>query len=204
MLGLSLYDLLNLYITGLVKGALSSRAGGISFSFFMALFPFMLFMLTLIPYIPVEGFQENFMLLIRDLLPPSTYEAVGSILVDIAENKYGGLLSFGFVASIFLMTNGINAIFGGFEYSYHVKEVRNAIKAYIISLGTSLLLSLLLIATVVVTILFEYGLNFLIAKNWLSEAFVAQKNQICGFCYYDLHMRHKNWKRTSFSQQEQY
>lgn len=173
LLGLSLFDLLNLYFTGLLKGALGSRAGGISFSFFMAVFPFMLFMLTLIPYIPVDGFQENFMLLIRDMLPPSTYDSVESILVDIAENKYGGLLSFGFVASIFLMTNGVNAIFGGFEYSYHVKEARNVIKAYIISLGTSLLLSVLLITTVVVTILFEYGLNFLIEKDWLSDAFIA-------------------------------
>ena len=68
--GLSLYDLLRMYSIGIVRGALTSRAGGISYSFFMAMFPFMLFMLTLIPYIPIDGFQENFMLLISEVLPP--------------------------------------------------------------------------------------------------------------------------------------
>ncbi len=174
--GLSLYDLIEVYFTGIVKGALTSRAGGISYSLFMAVFPFLLFMLTLIPYIPVDGFQESFMLLISEALPPKTYEAVVPILQDIANNKYGGLLSFGFLVSIFLMTNGVNAIFGGFEISYHVTEVRTVIKAYIVSLGTSLLMSFLLIITVVGTILFEFGLDLLIANNWLSSEFMWLEN----------------------------
>jgi membrane protein len=57
--GLSLYDLMELYI-GIVEGALSNRAGSIAFSFFMALFPFALFIFNLIPYIPIEGFQQDF------------------------------------------------------------------------------------------------------------------------------------------------
>ena len=174
--GLSFYDLIEVYFTGIVKGALTSRAGGISYSLFMAVFPFLLFMLTLIPYIPVDGFQESFMLLISEALPPKTYEAVVPILKDIANNKYGGLLSFGFLVSIFLMTNGVNAIFGGFEISYHVTEVRTVIKAYAVSLGTSLLMSFLLIVTVVGTILFQFGLDLLIDNNWLSTEFLWLEN----------------------------
>lgn len=173
---MSLYDLVHMYIIGIVRGALTSRAGGISYSFFMAIFPFMLFMLTLIPYIPIDGFQENFMFLISEALPPKTFEAVVPILEDIANNKYGGLLSFGFIVSIFLMTNGVNAIFGGFEYSYHVTEVRGVIKAYIISLGTSLLMSFLMIITVVATILFQFGLDFLKAEGWIGEEFLWLEN----------------------------
>ena len=174
--GMSLYDLLHMYIVGIIRGGLTSRAGGISYSFFMAIFPFMLFMLTLIPYIPIEGFQENFMRLIAEALPPKTFEAVVPIFEDIANNKYGGLLSFGFLVSIFLMTNGVNAIFGGFEYSYHITEVRGAIKAYIVSLGTSLLMSVFLILTVVLTILFQFGLDFLKTKGWLSDEFMWLEN----------------------------
>lgn len=170
--GMTFYDLLYMYIVGIVRGGLTSRAGGISYSFFMAIFPFMLFMLTLIPYIPVEGFQDSFMEMISEAVPSKTYNAVVPILEDIAKNKYGGLLSFGFLVSIFLMTNGVNAIFGGFEYSYHVTEVRSVVKGYIVSLGTSLLMSVLLILTVVVTILFKFGLDFLIQKGWLSDPFL--------------------------------
>ncbi|NOR28285.1 MAG: ribonuclease BN, partial [Lutibacter sp.] len=50
--GMSLYDVIEMYVLGIVKGALTSRAGGIAFSFFMALFPFLLFILTLIPFVP--------------------------------------------------------------------------------------------------------------------------------------------------------
>jgi membrane protein len=174
--GMSLYDLLHMYALGIVRGALTSRAGGISYSFFMAVFPFMLFMLTLIPYIPIDGFQENFMNLIAEAFPPKTYDAVVPIFEDIAQNKYGGLLSFGFLVSIFLMTNGVNAVFGGFEYSYHVTEVRGVVRAYIISLGTSLLMSFFMILTVAVTILFKFGLDFLIVKGWLSEEFLWLEN----------------------------
>jgi membrane protein len=55
--GMSLYDVLEMYIIGIVEGALTTRAGGIAYSFFMAIFPFMLFVLTLIPYIPIDGFM---------------------------------------------------------------------------------------------------------------------------------------------------
>jgi len=112
--GMSLYDVLEMYIIGIVEGALTTRAGGIAFSFFMAVFPFMLFILTLIPYIPIDGFPEGLFSFIKDILPPQTFEAVDLVLNDILNNQYGGLLSFGFLLSIFLMTNGVNAIFGGF------------------------------------------------------------------------------------------
>ena len=54
--GFSFYDLIKMYLSGLIKGDLTSRAGSISFSFFMAIFPALLFVLNLIPYIPIENF----------------------------------------------------------------------------------------------------------------------------------------------------
>lgn len=166
--GLSLYDVLEMYIIGIVKGALATRAGGIAFSFFMAIFPFMLFILSLIPYIPIEGFQDNLFWLIQEMLPPKTFDAVDLVLKDIINNQYGGLLSFGFLASIFLMTNGVNAIFGGFEYSYHVTENRNIFRAYIVSLGVSLLMSLFLIVTVVAIIFYQLALVRIGNVGWLD------------------------------------
>ena len=126
--GLSVYEVIKLYILGILKGALTSRAGGISFSFFMALFPFLLFILTLIPYVPIEGFQQDFLFMIERLLPPNTASSFEGVIRDIVNNKYSGLLSFGFLASIFLMANGVSAIFVGFEYSYHVIEMRNILR----------------------------------------------------------------------------
>ncbi|PWG04838.1 YihY/virulence factor BrkB family protein [Polaribacter aquimarinus] len=168
--GMSLYDVLEMYIIGIVEGALTTRAGGIAFSFFMAVFPFMLFILTLIPYIPIEGFQDGLFSFIQEILPPQTFEAVNTVLGDIINNQYGGLLSFGFLLSIFLMTNGVNAIFGGFEYSYHVTDVRNVFKSYFVSLGVSLLMSLFLIVTIVLLILYQVALSKIDEIGWLNTS----------------------------------
>ena len=182
LFGMSLYDVIEMYVIGIVKGALTSRAGGIAFSFFMALFPFLLFILTLIPYVPIEGFQEDFLFMIKELLPPNTAESVDGVIKDIINNPYGELLSFGFLASIFLMTNGVNAILGGFEYSYHVKEMRSVLKQYFISMGMAIILSLILVLTVSIIIYFQIGIQNLMAKGWLeNDVFWIEKGRFLFF-----------------------
>jgi len=153
--GMSLYDVIEMYFIGIGRGALTTRAGGIAYSFFMAIFPFLLFVLTLIPYIPIPEARSVFLNLIENILPPKTFQAVDTVILDIINNQYGGLLSFGVLASIFLMTNGVNAIFGGFEYSYHVKEVRNVFRSYLISMAVSLVMSVFLVAIVVLVVFFD-------------------------------------------------
>lgn len=167
--GLSLYDVLEMYIIGIVNGALTARAGGIAFSFFMALFPFLLFILNLIPFVPIEGFQANFISAIEGLLPPNTSGEVNRVIQDIAINRYGGLLSFGFIASIFLMTNGVNAVLGAFEYSYHIKEMRNVIKQYLVSMAMALILSAVLLSTIAINVYFAIGVHDLTEKGWLHN-----------------------------------
>jgi len=167
--GMSLYGVLEMYVIGIVQGALTSRAGAVAFSFFMALFPFALFVLTLIPYVPIEGFQDDFMRFINQALPPQTSEAVDAVLIDIANNRYGGLLSFGFILSMFLMTNGINSLFGGFEYTYHKLQTRSILRQYMVSLAVSLILALLLFLTVGVIIYLEIAINNLMKQGFVSD-----------------------------------
>lgn len=167
--GMSLYHLLEMYVIGILKGALTARAGSIAFSFFMALFPFLLFLLTLIPFVPIEGFQEDFLFTIEQLLPPKTVDAVHLVILDITNNKYSGLLSFGFIASIFLMANGVNAIFGGFEISIHVEKARNVIRQYIVAVGISIIISIFLLFVVAVSVYFEIGIQDLKSRGWLDD-----------------------------------
>lgn len=153
--GLSLYDILELYVLGIFKGAFSYRASAIAFSFFMALFPFALFILNLIPFIPLENFQADFLEFVEEGVPPNTYEAIEAILKDIMETSHQGLLSSGFILSILLMTNGINAILGGFEMSAHITITRGFFRQYFISLAISLVLSMILLITVAAIVVAE-------------------------------------------------
>ena len=168
--GMNLYDLLEMYISGIVKGALTSRAGSIAFSFFIALFPFALVLLTLIPFVPIEGFQDDFMSIVFKMLPSKeASDAVSHVLNDIANNKYGELLSFGFILAIFLMTNGVNAVLSGFEYTYHEIQTRTVVRQYMVSLGISLVLAFLLLITVGVIILIEFFIKSLTEQGVVSD-----------------------------------
>ena len=167
--GLTLYDLMELYGIGIAEGALSNRAGAIAFSFFMALFPFALFILNLIPYIPIEGFQEDFLKFVEEGVPPNTFYAIENIINDILHTSHSGLLSTGFVLSIFLMANGLNAILGGFQNSKHILVKRGFFAQYFVAVGMSLVLSLLLIVTVATIVTFEIFIQKLNANEVLND-----------------------------------
>lgn len=149
--GLSFYDLFELYIIGIVKGALTTRASSIAFSFFMALFPFLLFVLIVIPYVPIDDFKIEFLNFLNSFLPPNTSDFFfENIFENIDQSQRGGLVSTVFLLSIFLMGNGVSAVFSGFENSYHEQLSRNVIRQYLYALGVSLILAFLLIFTIVV------------------------------------------------------
>jgi len=160
--GLSLYDLIEMYLVGIVKGTLSSRASSIAFSIFLALFPLLIFLLTLvpfiIPYVSVgnENFDAQFLDFLESFLPSATSDYFGEIYQQIKDQKQGGLLSSAFILSIFLMANGVSAIFGGFENSYHVELTRNFFRQYAYALMVGVILSILLIVGAVAFVYFEF------------------------------------------------
>jgi len=157
--GLSMYGLCDMYFSGIVKGAFSTRASAISFSLFMAIFPFLLFLLNLIPFIPVEGFHDEFLAFIQELLPPKTSSFFDTIINDIVNQQRVGLLSSTFVLSMLFMTNGINAVFSGFQNSYHTKITRGFVQQYTVALGIAVIVALFLFLTVYTTLYYAYIIN---------------------------------------------
>ena len=165
--GLTLYDLIKTYFFGIIEGTFSSRAGSIAFSFFMALFPFILFLLNLIPYLPIEPY--HFVEFIDDVLPKDTASFFMPVILDIIDNPRGGLLSFVFLLTIFLMSNGINAIFSSFEYSYHITINRSFFKQYFVASLVSIFLALLLLLTIVIIVFSEQFIWDLSKEEFLSN-----------------------------------
>lgn len=185
--GLSLYDLLEMYISGIVQGALSTRASSIAFSLFMALFPLLIFLLSLlpflIPYVSIgnENFEDQFLVFLESFLPSATGDYFTEIFQQIKDQKRGGLLSSTFLISIFLVANGVNAIFGGFENSYHVNLTRNFFRQYAYALMVGLILSILLIVGAVTFVYFEfYILEYLSELSAKASGTNVQEGDILG------------------------
>lgn len=171
--GFSFYDLLEMYLIGIVKGALSYRAGSVSFSFFMALFPFLLFILNLIPFVDsipfinIQDFDQTFLNYLELFLPVETQSFFKEIFQDISNKPRGGLLSSVFLLSIFLSANGVSAVFGSFESSYHVNFSRSFLRQYLLSVGVSVMLAFLSLISVIV--FFYVELNIINNLNSLIE-----------------------------------
>lgn len=169
MSGLTLYEIGHMYIVGIAESALTYRAAAISFSFFMALFPFSLFILNLIPYIPIDDFQSDFMRFVEQNVPPNTFDAVAKILDDILHNSDSGLLSTGVALSIFLAANGLNSILGGFETARHVVNRRGFFRQYAVALGMSVIFVFLLLFTVATIVTLEVFLQKIKIQDFLSD-----------------------------------
>lgn len=148
--GLSVYDLLEMYGLGIIHGAITLRASAVAFSFFMAIFPFLLFIIIIIPYIPIETFKADFLNVLDATLPPNTSDFFNqNIFQNINNQRSAGLLSSIFIVSMLLMANGVNAVFSAFENSYHQQLNRNFIYQYVYAFGVSIILAIILISTII-------------------------------------------------------
>jgi membrane protein len=168
--GQSIYDVLKFFYIGIVEGNVTSRAASVSFSFFLALFPGLIFIFTLIPYIPIEGFQEVLFDTLKQIMPPNTFEATESTIYDIINNKRGNLLSFGFIAALLFATNGTNALINNFKSSVHQFKTRNFWRQELVAIFLTLFLSFLFIIGIVLIIFTDGFTSWLVEINIIPES----------------------------------
>lgn len=169
--GLSLYDVAIFFWKGIYEGAVTSRAASISFSFFLALFPGVIFVFTLIPFIPIDGFQHELFRLLRDILPPNSFDAAYSTITDILTIKRGNLLSLTVFAALFFATNGTLALIGNFGQTIHRLNVRGFWSQYLAAFWLTLALALLLIGGIAVLALGEVWIPTLVPGDnglWIT------------------------------------
>jgi membrane protein len=167
--GLSIYDISSFFYKGLIEGAITTRASSLAFNFFLAFFPSIIVLFTLIPYIPVDGFQEILMDILMNILPPSTNEITLETLDDIINNQRGGLLSLGFVLAIYFSTNGINSLIEAFNASYHISKTESILKQRFLSLIITFTLTIILIFTITLIIFGQFIINYLIEYDFINS-----------------------------------
>ncbi len=146
--GMPLYDVTVFFVKGMSKGYITTRASAISFNFFLAIFPSLIFFFTIIPFIPISNFQRSLLDIIRDFIPDEAYAAVQTTVEDIVIRPHGGLLSVGFLLSLYFSTNGINSLMVAFNNTYHTIETRSVIKQRLVSIFLVIIFTFLLITAI--------------------------------------------------------
>lgn len=167
---LPIYFVAKFFLKGIQKGLLPTKASSMAFKFFMALFPTIIFLLTLIPHIPIDNFEQELLNILEDLLPQSGYEFTEDTIVNLVTNAQDGLLSFGFLFAVYLATNGIDGMLLAFKDSYNTKINRNAFKQRMLSISLLFILTFLVIIAIAAIIFTEYMVNFILDQESITYA----------------------------------
>ena len=154
--GMTLYLTLHFLFRSFRKSQYGIRSSAISFKFFMALFPGIIFFLSLIPYIPIENFQDNLLEGINGMIPTDVYTLIESTINDLINQKRSGVLSIGFFLSLYFASNGINTMLIAFNSSHQLQLKRKRIRQRLISLGIFGIISISFIIALSAIMLGEY------------------------------------------------
>ena len=166
-----LYDVMVFFWRSIVDGSLTTRASAISFSFFMALFPAIIFLFTLIPYIPIDNFQVELFLLIKDVVPETAFLAIEETVQDILTQQRGDLLSIGFFMALIFATNGLASMMSAFDASLHTFERRTWWGQHLIALVLLGILSFLITIAIGLITFGQHFINYLVANGFLRDNF---------------------------------
>ncbi len=166
-----LYDVMVFFWRSIVDGALSTRASAIAFSFFTGLFPAIIFLFTLIPYIPIENFQTQLFLLLKDIVPSNAFKAIEETVQDILTRQRGGLLSLGFFMALIFSTNGFASMMTAFDASLHSFERRTWIGQRLTALLLLVIMSVLLTVAIALITYGQHFINFLAYNGYLRDHF---------------------------------
>lgn len=158
---LPLYTVATFFFKEIGKDTLVNKSSSLAYSFMLAIFPGIIFLFTLIPFIPIKGFQDQLLSLIELVLPHTAYEAFESTLNDIVKNQNTGLLSFGFLSAIFFATNGVKNLMKAFNKSSLIIETRGWIKQRLIALVLTVFICLSIIACITAMALSEVLLKYI-------------------------------------------
>ncbi len=169
--GVPLYDVLVFFVKGLFKGAVSIRASAVAFNFFLAIFPFILFLFTLIPYIPIENFQIQLFDFFKDIIPPETFGMVEKTIYEIVMKQNTGLMSLSFVLTFIFSTNGINAIIEGFNSTWHEIPTKTWVQQRLMAIFLMLVLSVLVIVSIALLTIGNSVIDYLVEHHWIGGRF---------------------------------
>jgi membrane protein len=149
-----LYDVVLFFIGQVKTIGMTERASAIAYNFFMAIPPAVIFLFTLIPFLPISNeFEQSLYSLIRDVIPGQKDNSILiTFLEDFINNPRNGLLSLGFVLSLFFSSNAMMGIMRSFDKNYIGFKKRTGLQKRGVALKITLVMFVLVFATILLLI----------------------------------------------------
>ncbi len=165
--GIPLYDVVQFFWGQMKTEGMTQRASAIAFNFVMAIPPAIIFLFTLIPFLPISRqFEFELYSLIRDVVPGEKNNSlIIKFLQDFINNPRNGLLSLGFVLSLFFSSNAMMGIMRSFDKNYIGFKKRKGLEKRGIALKITFILFLLVFTCILLIIAREAVLHWVGITN---------------------------------------
>jgi membrane protein len=170
--GLPIYWVAIFFWRNLVRESINLRASSIAFNMFLSLFPSLIFLFTLLPYVPVRNLNTEILLFLKYLMPSAAFQTIDDTINDIMSTRSTSLLSFGLVAALYFASNGVYSLMGTFNRD----DTRSYWKQKLVAIIITVVLGLLLIIGLSVFIVGQYVLDHIFMNAHIDK----------GFTYYGL------------------
>lgn len=168
---ISVFYVIMFFIRGFQTGTLVTRASSIAFNFLLATLPSMIFLFTLIPFIPIPNFQTELLTIFENVLPSNVFILIESTLIEIITKKSGGLLFFMFITTVIFSTNGIHAVINAFNVSTHEFKIRSWFSQRVTSFLLLFVIFVLLSSAIFIILIGKIVLNELVYLNIIEMNF---------------------------------
>ena len=166
--GIPLFEVLTFLFKGMQESSLTTRAAALAFRFFLAIFPALIFLLSLLPYIPIDDIYNNLLVLLEGFLPNDAFEMTRSTMDDLVHKRHDTLLSLGFIFALYFASDGVNSMIEEFNHSYYSLQKKiGFIKQRLTSFLILGILTVLMVLAVFLMIFYKVIINYLITQEWL-------------------------------------
>jgi membrane protein len=147
-------------------------AAALGYYLTLSIFPAMIFLMAVIPYLPIENIDQAIMDLLREFLPGQASEMFEGVVREVTGNRSGGLLSIGFVLALWTASTGMYAIMQQLNITYRVKEARSFVKGRLVALGLTLLFGVLVVGALSLIVLGG------VIQDWLGASFGIRSQEV--------------------------
>lgn len=145
-------------------------AAQLAYFFLLSLFPLLLFMITLIGYLP---FDEH---LLTDMLatvaPAESMDFITSNINSLVNQQNGSLLSISILGTLWSASNGVNAIMKAFNRAYDVQEDRSFFISRLIAIVLTIAMIGIIVIAIVLPVLGKMIGIYIFSFFGLSDDFV--------------------------------
>jgi membrane protein len=145
------------------KDNIWGSAAQLAYYFLFALFPMLIFLTTLVGFLP--DFQQTLLTALARTLPSEALKLIIDTLHDVTVNRSGGLLSIGIIGMLWSASGGVVSLMDALNVAYDVKEGRSFWKQRLVSIGLTIGLALFIVAGI---LLIMFGDRF---SLWFAKLF---------------------------------